>query len=138
MIYSFFVPWVYHLFRDINDGFFIRYFPMAEVMVSDTFYYLFVICPLLIEIIIIFLRIYMNPKIRNFTSVALIELLILIPGIMIPFNVSLGRCHSFIPEEICIRFGYFYGLYLYILGISVLAINGLQISIYSKFIRKSL
>ncbi len=135
LIYAFFVPWVYHLFLDINYGVFIRYFKLSEVIVSGYFYISLVCYPILIEIIIIILRINLSSKLRTFTSLALIELLILIPGISLPFNISLGRCYSFIPEKFCLRSGYSYGPYLYIIGMSILVINELQIILYSKLVR---
>ena len=64
----------------------------------------------------------------------MVETILLIYGVSLIANVRYPGCDELIhiPEIHCIGSGYSIGYILYLLGISILILNGLQMSIYPR------
>lgn len=136
LIYSFSIPWYYHLYRGwINET---RYFYIKEAVDLDKLLIFLLYYAYFMGLFLLFVKISTKRKIRTFTLLEIIELIYFIPGIIFIFNVEFLPCSNFIiiPEMYCAKSDYSSGFILYTIGITILIINGLQISIYSRLKRR--
>ncbi|NVM16856.1 MAG: hypothetical protein HWN80_04015 [Candidatus Lokiarchaeota archaeon] len=137
VIYSFSIPWYFHSYRDYFIGE-TRIF-MFHLIDADFLHEIFSILlyyPYLIGLVILFSKICLKNKIRNLLLFEIIEAIFVLPGIMLLFTVQFGRLPSFIFFGFGLRYTLScpsYGFILYIIGITVLLINGIQFSAYSRF-----
>ena len=134
VIYSFSIPWYYHLFRYIGGGgnHFQKLYFIEAINLQDIFlvllYYSY-----LIGLVILFVKISIKKKIKNLVLFELGETIFIFPGIMLIFSVQFGGPTAYLAIFVYIQSGYSSGFILYIIGITVLLINGLQFSAYSRF-----
>lgn len=139
VIISFFIPWYYHIYngfgwiRLFHEYYFIEAVHLYEIF-SILLYY-----PYLIGLGLLFGKISLKKKISNLNLLELIEAIFIFPGIMLIFSVRFGRIPSFIIFDVYnihdTLSGPSSGFILYIVGFSVLMLNGLHYSVFSRYFR---
>lgn len=132
VIYSFSIPWYYRSSEGLGwIAIFHEYYFIEAESLHDIFsillYYSY-----LIGLVILFVKISIKKKIKSLILLELGEMIFIFPGIMLIFSVQIGRLQGF--------FGYIYSFYssgfiLYTIGITVLMLNGLYISVFSRFFK---
>ena len=135
VIYSFSIPWYYQLYRDnwweshSHTFYLIDAFRLREIF-SILVYYSY-----LVGLVILFGKISFKKRIRSLILLEFSEAILIFPGIMLIFSVQFGRVPSFIVFAFSsyTQIGPSSGFILYIIGITVLMLNGLQFSVYSRF-----
>ncbi len=133
LISSFSVPWSYQLYVDINSGKFTRHFYANQAINLEALLNLLLFYVYYLGLALIFVKISVNLKIRKRTALELLELILIVPIILLIFNIHSVNCTpSPIPERFCLNSGYSSGFILLFIGTTVLIINGLQLSIYSR------
>ena len=136
VIYSFSIPWYYHLFRYIGGGY---HFQKLYFIEADSLYGIFTILlyySYLIGLVILFVKISFKKKIRSLILLELYETILIFPGIMLIFSVQFGSPYCYLLIFSYIRSGYSSGFIIYTIGITVLTLNGLQFSVYSRFFQR--
>jgi len=137
VIYSFFIPWYYYLFLHIGNGY---HFQKLYFIEAESLYGIFTILlyySYLIGLVILFVKISFKKKIRSHILLELGETILIFPGIMLIFSVQFGPPPFFyILIFSYIRSGYSSGFIIYTIGITVLILNGLQFSVYSRFFQR--
>ena len=136
VIYSFSIPWYYHLFRYIGGGY---HFQKLYFIEADSLYGIFTILlyySYLIGLVILFVKISFKKKIRSLILLELGETILIFPGIMLIFSVQFGPPCFILAIFSYIRSGYSSGFIIYTIGITVLTLNGLQFSVYSRFFQR--
>lgn len=132
LINSFFFPWYYwHLIGWVVTpirNFYIIDAKNLEDLLSTLIYSMYYI-----GLIILFTKITKKKKIHVFFILVSIELILIFLGIMFLINIKFYTCKDYFgfPEISCVNSGYSTGFYLYTIGFSFLALNGLQWSYYS-------
>ena len=131
VIYSFSIPWYYC----VSMGFgFIPYSHEYYFIEASLLYDIFSILlyySYLIGLVILFAKISMKKKIKSLLLLELGETILIFPGIMLLFSEQIGFRHGFIGDIYYL--GYCSGFILYTIGITVLMLNGLYISVFSRF-----
>ena len=136
VIYSFSIPWYYHLFRYVGGGY---HFQKLYFIEADSLYGIFTILlyySYLIGLVILFVKISFKKKIRSLILLELYETILIFPGIMLIFSVQFGPPTCYLAIFSYIRSGYSSGFIIYTIGITVLTLNGLQFSVYSRFFQR--
>jgi hypothetical protein len=136
VIYSFSIPWYYHLFRYVGGGY---HFQKLYFIEADSLYGIFTILlyySYLIGLAILFVKISFKKKIRSLILLELGETILIFPGIMLIFSVQFGSPYCYLLIFSYIQSGYSSGFIIYTIGITVLTLNGLQFSVYSRFFQR--
>ena len=136
VIYSFSIPWYYYLFRYCGDGY---HFEKLYFIEADNLYGIFTILlyySYLIGLVILFVKISFKKKIRSLILLELGETILIFPVIMLIFSVQFSSPGVYLTIFSYIRSGYSSGFIIYTIGITVLTLNGLQFSVYSRFFQR--
>lgn len=137
VLYSFSIPWYYHLLGGLGGGYYIQNIYFIEAINLQEIFTILLYYSYFIGLLIIFVKIATKKRIESLTLLEIGELIFLFPGIMLIFGIQFnGRPPMFLLIFVYIRSGYSSGYVLYIIGITVILINGLQFSAYSRFFRK--
>ena len=134
VIYSFFIPWYYHIYtgfgwvRQFREFYFIEADGLHDIFSILLYYSYF------IGLAILFVKIAIKTKIKSLTLLEFGEAIFIFPGIMLIFGVQFdGRPPIYLLIFGYIRSGYSSGFILYTIGITISLINGLQFSVFSRF-----
>ena len=132
LISSFSLRWYYHRYTGMYVVNHLRYFYLKDAINLDSLLTFFISYAYLIGLILIFIKITMKKKIHIFTGLELIELTFFVIGLILMLNLRFMECNQIavFPGGECIESGHSTGFTLYIIGLLVLIINGLQMSIY--------
>ncbi len=137
VIVSFFIPWYYHIhsgfgwFRQFREFYLIEADRLQDIF-SILLYYSY-----LIGLVIIFAKITIKKKTKSRVLLEIGEVILIFPGLMLLFSVYFGRIPSFLDLDglqdtlSCPSSGFI----LYTIGITVLMLNGLYYSIFSRFFK---
>jgi len=137
VIYSFFIPWYYHIytgfgwFRQFHEFYLIEADGLHDIF-SILLYYSY-----LIGLVIIFAKIAIKKKMKSRILLEIGEAILVFPGLMLIFSVPFGRIPSFtfllgLQNTLSCPSS---GFILYTIGITVLMLNGLYFSVFSRFFR---
>ncbi len=130
LVISFSIPWYYHLFG-VNH---FQYLYFIEAVNLDGIFIIYLYYAYLIGLCLLFLKISIKQKLQIRYLIEVTQILFIIPGIILIFNVKFELLF-YLAILIYIKSGYSSGFVLYTIGISVLIMNGLQFSIYSRLKR---
>lgn len=131
---SFSLPWYYHLLRSISGGYYYIYLDFIharklEGLFTNYFFYAY-----FVSLSLLFVKISVKGKVRGRHIWEVAELLFIIPGLVLIFNIKYDP-PIYAAILTYIRSGYSSGFILYTIGISILIVNGLQSSMYSRLKR---
>ena len=138
VIVSFFIPWFYHIYsgfgwyRQFREFYFIEADGLHDIF-SILLYYSY-----LIGLVLIFAKIAIKKKMKSRILLEIGEAILVFPGLMLIFSVYFGRIPSFMylnglqDTLSCPSSGFI----LYIIGITVLMLNGLYFSVFSRFFQR--
>lgn len=129
-------PWYFHQLTGWIEGF--RYFYIVDATNLNQILITSIFIMYLLGIIIILTKTILKHRIRLQISIEIIELIMIFLSIDFIISLHFNDCNHVIyfPEINCINSGFSTGFFLYIVGITILITNGLQLSIYSRLKKK--
>ena len=138
VIYSFSIAWYYQLYRDNWWGSHSHTFYLIDAFRLHEIFSILVYYSYLVGLVILFGKISFKKKIKSLILLEFSEAILIFPGIMLIFSVQFGRVPCIITYAFSsyIQTGPSSGFILYIIGITVLMLNGLQFSVYSRFFQR--
>jgi len=134
---SFSLPWYYHLLRSVtgSGGYHYNFLYFKDAINMDSIFTFYLFYAYLLSLSLLFIKISTKGKLRNLYLLEIAEILFIIPGLILIFNIKYSP-PIFLAIFVYIKSGFYSGFILYTIGISVLILNGLQFSIYSRLRRK--
>ncbi len=130
VIYSFSIPWYYWVSMGFGDIPYLHEYYFIEASLLHDIFSILLYYSYLIGLVILFAKISMKKKIKSLILLELGETILIFPGIMLLFSVQIGFHRGFFDY---IYSGYCSGFIFYTIGITVLMLNGLYISVFSRF-----